>query len=437
MRTRCYLRARPGAAHLSDLRCPALEHDDGDEVESLVSSTGALGERRGARSRFKSTSVGVVAAAAAALMCGCSASNSGSPAPLGTVGLPALGGAGVSSVSPGGGTGGTGAGAGATAAKNPSPLPTTSTGGVGGAGLGTGGAVTPMPVGTGGSGMVAMTTGGTGGIGGGTAGTGTGGVAMMPPQVNTSSDPTIPAITGDCPSLETGPINFMGETGQVEAGPMPSSPTAPMLLYWHGTGSTAGEYAFMAADVAQGVTSQGGVIVSFESTTNQGDCSPSGTFIFCTGDFDVMDQYVACAVKNRNVDPHRIYTAGCSAGGLMATAMAMQRSEYIASATPNSGGVTFGGAFSSDHTPALMTIHGAPGSDVVGVDFSQTSATADMLFKQHGGFAVDCNTGGGHCGGAPLAPDAWTFLQAHPYGVDPEPYAGGLPAGFSSQCSIQ
>jgi poly(3-hydroxybutyrate) depolymerase len=142
-------------------------------------------------------------------------------------------------------------------------------------------------------------------------------------------------------------------------------------------------------------------------------------------------------VKNRNVDPRRIYTAGCSAGGLMATAMAAQRSTYIAAAAPNSGGFTFPQQFNSMHTPPLMTIHGAPGQDVVGVDFSMSSATADMAFKQRGGLAIDCNTGGGHCGGGGLAGDAWKFFQAHPYGVDPEPYKAMLPAGFSPQCKLQ
>lgn len=249
-------------------------------------------------------------------------------------------------------------------------------------------------------------------------------------------EPKIPEVKGECPSLEAGAINFMGLQGQLEAGPKPSSPTAPMLLYWHGTGSTAGEYAFMAGAISQGVTSQGGIVVSFGNTTMKGDCSISGTSIFCTGDFEVMDQYVACAVKNRNVDPHRIYTAGCSAGGLTATAMAAQRSEYIAAAAPNSGGMAFPSKFSTMHTPALMTIHGAPGQDVVGLDFSQSSATADKAFAMRGGFAIDCNTGGGHCGGGGLAGDAWKFFQAHPYGIDPEPWKGMLPAGFSNLCKI-
>jgi hypothetical protein len=115
--------------------------------------------------------------------------------------------------------------------------------------------------------------------------------------------------------------------------------------------------------------------------------------------------------------------------------MAQQRSTYIAAAAPNSGGLSFPGAFQNGHTPALMTIHGEPGVDVVGLDFSQSSATADMTFKSKGGFVVNCNHGGGHCGGGGLAPDIWTFFKAHPFGVSPEPWTS-LPAGFSDKCKI-
>jgi hypothetical protein len=79
-----------------------------------------------------------------------------------------------------------------------------------------------------------------------------------------------------------------------------------------------------------------------------------------------------------------------------------------------------------------MTIHGAPGSDVVIIDCSNSSKTADMAFKQRGGFVINCNHGGG--GG--LAPDIWTFFKAHPYGVSPEPWKVALPSGFNKVCRI-
>ena len=66
----------------------------------------------------------------------------------------------------------------------------------------------------------------------------------------------------------------------------------------------------------------------------------------------------------------------------------------------------------------------------------ELSPAAVQIFKDRGGFVVNCNHGGTHCGGGGLSGDAWEFFKAHPYGVSPEPWAGGLPSGFSSQCMI-
>jgi predicted esterase len=271
---------------------------------------------------------------------------------------------------------------------------------------------------------------GMGGMIGVSGAMGTGGVIV------TKGEPTIPPVNGDCPDFKNSTINFMGISGlQIVAGAKPTAPTAPMVLYWHGTVSNAGEFALMAGAVQQGVVSQGGILVSPNGTTG-GDLL-SGTSIFGAGDLKVMDQLVACAVKNNNVDPKKIYTMGCSAGGLMSVATAAMRSGYIAAAAPNSGGTTVPPMFQNAHTPALMTVHGKMGSDVVVIDFASSSASADMLFKSKGGFVIDCDTGAGHCGGGGLAGDAWKFFQAHPFGVDPEPWASMLPAGFSAQCKIK
>jgi poly(3-hydroxybutyrate) depolymerase len=220
----------------------------------------------------------------------------------------------------------------------------------------------------------------------------------------------------------------------VVAGAKASGPTAPMVFYWHGTGSTAGEYASMAAAVSQGVTQEGGVLISFNGTTG-GDLL-SGTAIFGAGDFKLADGLLACAVKNNNVDPRRIFATGCSAGGLFTGAMLAQRSSYMAAGAPNSGGWTTPLQFQNAHIPAIMTIHGAPGTDVVIIDFSQSSMTADTAFKGKGGMVINCNHGGIHCGGGGLAGDVWKFFKAHPFGVTPLPWKDMLPAGFSPQCKI-
>ena len=267
---------------------------------------------------------------------------------------------------------------------------------------------------------------------GGTAGSG----AMTPvtPEAEAPKDPVIPTVTGECPNLTDGTITFMGLGGiQIVAGTRSQGPTAPMVFYWHGTGSSSGEFATMAGAVQQGVVQEGGVLVSFQDSTG-GDLL-SGTASFGAGDFDITDQLTACAVRDHNIEPHRIFVTGCSAGGLFSGAMAAARSSYIAAAAPSSGGWAAPVKFQDMHTPALMTIHGALNQDDLIVHFSDTSAMADMAFKMRGGFVIDCDHGGGHCGGAGLAPDIWTFFKAHPYGVDPEPWTS-LPAGFNAACMI-
>src|SRR5262249_12408784 len=102
--------------------------------------------------------------------------------------------------------------------------------------------------------------------------------------------------------------------------------------------------------------------------------------------FKLADQLFACAVREHNIDSRRVYATGCSAGGLFSGAMAAQRSSYLAAAAPNSGGWVLPVGFPTKYTPALMTIHGAPGLDVVIIDFSDSSRTADQGFKAAGGF---------------------------------------------------
>jgi predicted esterase len=263
---------------------------------------------------------------------------------------------------------------------------------------------------------------------------GTGGAGPLPPG---NKDPVVPPLTAQCPPFVNSTITFMGLGGiRLVAGPKAPSPTAPIVFYWHGTGSNSGEFAGLAPSVNQGVVAEGGVLVSFQGTTG-GDLS-SGTSIFGAGDLNLVDQLFACAVRDHNVDPRRVYATGCSAGGLFSTAMAVNRSSYVAAAAPNSGGLILPPRFQNDYTPALMTIHG--GNDVVGVNFADTSKTADDAFKGRGGFVINCNHGAGHCGftgqAAGLSDDIWQFFTAHPYGVDPKPWTGGLPGGFDAACKI-
>ena len=242
-----------------------------------------------------------------------------------------------------------------------------------------------------------------------------------------------------CPMLKTGNVTIQGTTVQLNVGTKQEGKKGPILIYWHATGSTASEVTsigFTAAQIKE-ITDQGGVVASGSQSTGKG--MNTGNGVWYTDDFKIADEVVACAVQQLNIDTHRIWTAGGSAGALQAGIMVFLRSSYLAASLPNSGGYTIGGSTFEDpsHIPPVMTMHGAPGTDVVIVDFSKQSAVLDHLVTVAGGFAIDCNHGGGHVAApADLKADGYQFLKDHPFGVSPEPYAGGLPMNFPKYCKI-
>lgn len=249
--------------------------------------------------------------------------------------------------------------------------------------------------------------------------------------------PRIPAISGTCPMFETGTATIGGLAGiSLQVGPKKSG-SGSLVFYWHGTGSSASEVnTFLPRAVREEILEAGGILVSFdESTGTGGDCS--GTSTFSKDDFDIADLIAACAVRDHAIDPRRIYSTGCSAGGLQAGCMGAMRSSYIAAVAPNSGGeVSRQPIEDPTHTPAVMTMHGGS-SDVVVVAFSRTSATYDAHMKEAGSFVVNCDHGGGHCRApSELYSAAWEFMKAHPFGVEPSPFESGLPNSFPDYCKI-
>ncbi len=74
---------------------------------------------------------------------------------------------------------------------------------------------------------------------------------------------------------------------------------------------------------------------------------------------------------------------------------------------------------------------------MVVISFPVSSATLDTQTKNAGGFVVNCDHGGAHC---MIPADAYTaafdFMFAHPFGINPSPYASGLPPTFPPYCTI-
>jgi predicted esterase len=273
------------------------------------------------------------------------------------------------------------------------------------------------------------------------AGGAPGAPATPPPAENTipkatGGEPTLPEIMGECPEFRDGTTIMVAGHGSIQIRAGAPGNGGPILFYWHGTGSSAAE-SFMFPGNGE-ITAAGGIVAAFngsQQASGGGDCS--GTGAHNMADFNAADQIVACGVKNHGADSRRIYSTGCSAGGLQTGCMAMVRSSYLAAVAPNSGGSVFPQPWQSEHTPAVMTMHGAAGRDVVVVDFSNTSASFDMAAKSHGGYVVNCDHGGGHC----MAPGnlqqaAWQFMKDHPWNT-PSPWmANGIPAGTPEYCKV-
>lgn len=249
---------------------------------------------------------------------------------------------------------------------------------------------------------------------------------------SSGSEPKIPEAPASCPELKTGTVQFQGKDVQLWVGQKQTDKKGSVLFYWHGTSSVSAEATVFMQDQINEITSEGGIVASFTTTVGTG--TNTGNFVWYTDDFISADQILACAIQQLNIDTHRIYSAGCSAGGLQAGAMAVVRSSYIAAVMPNSGGSLLSDWEDPSHIPAIITAHGSCADHVI-LYFNNVSHTTDRVFAKMGGVAVDCDHGGGHCG-APkeLITAQWQFLKDHPFGVNPDPYAGGLPASFPTYC---
>src|SRR3954454_23945634 len=65
-----------------------------------------------------------------------------------------------------------------------------------------------------------------------------------PPAVTVTPEgpePAIPAAPPECPTLQSGTVNVLGEDVLMFVGEKRTDKKGPVLFYWHGTGSTPEE----------------------------------------------------------------------------------------------------------------------------------------------------------------------------------------------------
>lgn len=254
--------------------------------------------------------------------------------------------------------------------------------------------------------------------------------------------PKIPEPMGECPSFQSGTSTIGGLRTIVEAG-TPGERKGALLFAWHFTaGSARAAMSGVPRSVRNEITEAGGIVVAPQGNVRgagRTDIAPP-TGAWFLQDLDYADLVVACAVKDHNIDPNRIYATGCSAGGLMSGTFGLMRSEYVAAVAPNSGGINFQASrklSDTSHGPAAFSMHGGGGDNVI-VNFGETSGWFEDQNRMAASkpFMVNCDHGRGHCGApSSLHELAWEFMKAHPYNVMESPWASS-PPDMPSYCKV-
>lgn len=261
--------------------------------------------------------------------------------------------------------------------------------------------------------------------------------------VRTEPDPAmLPSPTGACPEVVDGYVTFSPQglpPRRVRLWLDPAtSGGGPLVFYWHGTGSKPEEATYgLGSDGVTSIKASGGVVAAPEHDPSSG---PFPWFL-TTGagredDVRVADEVLACLRASRGVDVRRIHSAGMSAGGLQTTQLSYRRSGYVASVVTYSGGRLGNPADQDPTNPfAAMIFHGGA-KDVVIVNFQDLSQAYHDDLKQSGRFSFLCDHGLGHKIPADARPSVVRFLDDHPFGTSPSPYAKGLPSGSPDYCAL-
>ena len=214
----------------------------------------------------------------------------------------------------------------------------------------------------------------------------------------------------------------------------------PLVFFWHGLGGQAAnavqQGAGLGADTSQAIIDSGAILASPEMEDGRMVGILSLPWLAALGagpadDFLVMDEVTACADEKFGVDHRRIHSTGLSAGAIQSGQLVAKRSGYLASVVMFSG--TIGGSpkvQDPDNKLPVAVVYGGPGDMVAPLKFEDEANKSREWLHDHGNFSILCNHDMGHNVPASAAELGWRFLQDHPFGSVPSPYAKGLPKDF-------
>jgi poly(3-hydroxybutyrate) depolymerase len=241
-----------------------------------------------------------------------------------------------------------------------------------------------------------------------------------------------------CPTLEEGANDgfVSGDDEREFLLYLPDDPAgAPVVFVWHEMGGSASGLARYAGfdDLA---TDEGVVLVAPESDgSTQYEWHYSSPAEGNT-DLVLFDDVVSCLYEQYAVDLGAIYATGMSAGGMWTSYMTLYRADILAATAPFSGGWMQSWYESPEEQIPVMLTWGGSSDTFSTFSFEEASLDLSESLGDDGHFVVECDHGGGHTMPTGAAALAWQFFLDHPKGVDPEPYADGLPSEFPDYCSI-
>lgn len=294
---------------------------------------------------------------------------------------------------------------------------------------------------------MAANTAGASGAPSGAGAAGSAGASMM----NAAAPPKefLPPASGPCPELQDGYVMFAPDGMQrrvlLYMSDAAKTTDGPLVISWHSTlPNPEDATSWLGRSVIEEIKAQGGIVAApatgYPNERRPWDNTPLGAQ-GVDGDQRLMDEIVACTHEKVGIDLRRIHATGMSAGGLKSAQVSLRRSGYLASVVVYSGGLT-DGDMPPDQDPnnkvAAMILYGGASdiSPVDGINYTDASNRYRELMQSKGRLAFLCNHGGGHSVPQDSQASAWRFMQDHPYGVTPEPYATGLPDGFLRYCSL-
>ena len=258
----------------------------------------------------------------------------------------------------------------------------------------------------------------------------------------------VPA-TGPCPEFREGYAMFAPDGVQrsvlLYVSDQAATLDGPLIFSWHSTLPTPEDAtSWLGRGVIDEIKAQGGIVAApstgYPRERRPWDNTPLGA-TGTDGDQRLMDEIVACAITKVGIDVRRIHATGMSAGGLKTAQVSLRRSGYLASVVVYSGGLTQGDV-PPDQDPtnafAAMILYGGATdiSPVDGILYTDASNNYLELLRASGRFAFLCDHGGGHSVPRDSQASAWRFMQDHPFGTSPSPYAAQRPADFLRYCSF-